>query len=100
MMTQTKSLGWGHRPNEHARRPTREALDRVSMLALKGRPIGQLSGGQQQHVFLARALVQQADLFLLDEPFTGIDPKTEAIMLSIFAELSAQRKTLFVCSHE
>lgn len=68
------------------------------MLSLKDRPIGQLSGGQQQRVFLA--LAQQADLFLLDEPFTGIDKKTEAIMVDIFAELCAQRKTLLVCSHE
>ncbi|MEM1252327.1 MAG: ABC transporter ATP-binding protein [Cyanobacteria bacterium P01_H01_bin.21] len=100
MMAQTKSLGWGRRPGPDARRMTSEALDRVGMLPLKDRPIGQLSGGQQQRVFLARALAQQADLFLLDEPFTGIDRKTETIMVRVFAELSAHRKTLLVCSHE
>jgi manganese/iron transport system ATP-binding protein len=70
------------------------------MLHLCDRPIGQLSGGQQQRVFLARALAQGADLLLLDEPFTGIDKKTEALMLAIFAELRAEGKTLMVCSHE
>lgn len=100
MMAHTKSLGWGRRPGNPARRLTSEALDRVDMLALKDRPIGQLSGGQQQRVFLARALAQQSDLFLLDEPFTGIDKTTEAIMVGLFADLSAQRKTLLVCSHE
>lgn len=100
MMAHTKSLGWCRRPGPTAKRLTSEALDRVDMLALKDRPIGQLSGGQQQRVFLARALAQQADLFLLDEPFTGIDKKTEAIMVNVFAELTAQRKTLLVCSHE
>jgi manganese/iron transport system ATP-binding protein len=59
-----------------------------------------LSGGQQQRIFLARALAQNADLLLLDEPFTGIDKKTEALMLAIFDELKAQGKTLIVCGHE
>lgn len=70
------------------------------MLPFKHRPIGQLSGGQQQRIFLALALAQQPNLFLLDEPFSGIDKKTEAIMLDIFAELSVEGKTLLVCSHE
>ncbi len=70
------------------------------MLHLCDRPIGQLSGGQQQRVFLARALAQGADLLLLDEPFTGIDKKTESLMLGIFAELQAEGKTLMVCSHK
>ncbi|MFG6094680.1 metal ABC transporter ATP-binding protein [Leptothoe sp. ISB3NOV94-8A] len=100
MMAQTRALGWVRRPGVDAKRMTSEALDRVDMLSLKDRPIGQLSGGQQQRVFLARALAQQAELFLLDEPFTGIDKKTEAVMVDIFAELSAQRKTILVCSHE
>ena len=55
------------------------------MLPLRHRQIGQLSGGQQQRIFLARALAQRPDIFLLDEPFSGIDKKTEAMMLSIYA---------------
>ena len=100
MMAQTKALGWGRSPDIKAKKLVSAALDRVEMLPLKNRPIGQLSGGQQQRIFLARALAQQAHLFLLDEPFSGIDKKTEAIMLSIFADLSEQGKTLLVCSHE
>ncbi|MEM9219635.1 MAG: metal ABC transporter ATP-binding protein [Cyanobacteria bacterium P01_F01_bin.150] len=100
MMAQTRALGWGRSPNRNAKKLVSAALDRVEMLSLKDRPIGQLSGGQQQRVFLARALAQQPDLFLLDEPFSGIDKKTEAVMLNIFADLSQQGKTLLVCSHE
>ena len=100
MTAHTKTLDWGRCPRPEARRITSEALDRVGMLALKNQPIGQLSGGQQQRVFLARALAQQADLFLLDEPFAGIDKKTETLMASVFAELKTHRKTLLVCSHE
>ncbi|MDB9526296.1 metal ABC transporter ATP-binding protein [Oscillatoria sp. CS-180] len=100
MMAQTRALGWGRSPGSKVKELVSASLDRVEMLPLKNRPIGQLSGGQQQRVFLARALAQQPNLFLLDEPFSGIDKKTEAIMLSIFADLSQQGKTLLVCSHE
>ncbi|MEO0538997.1 MAG: metal ABC transporter ATP-binding protein [Cyanobacteria bacterium P01_A01_bin.123] len=100
MMAQARALGWGRSPDAKAKKRVSAALDRVEMLPLKNRPIGQLSGGQQQRVFLARALAQQPNLFLLDEPFSGIDKKTEAVMLSIFADLSQQGKTLLVCSHE
>ncbi|NET48294.1 MAG: metal ABC transporter ATP-binding protein [Merismopedia sp. SIO2A8] len=100
MMAQAKALGWGRSPDRNAKKLVSAALDQVEMLPLKHRPIGQLSGGQQQRVFLARALAQQPDLFLLDEPFSGIDKKTEAVMLGIFADLSQQGKTLLVCSHE
>lgn len=100
MMAQTAAIGWGRSPNAKAKRLVSDALDRVEMLPLRHRQIGQLSGGQQQRIFLARALAQQPNLFLLDEPFSGIDKKTEAIMLGIFADLSEQGKTLLVCSHE
>jgi len=83
-----------------ARRLAEAALDRVGMLDLRYRQIGELSGGQQQRIFLARALAQQADLFLFDEPFVGVDKKTEAVILDVFAELKHQGKTLLICSHE
>ncbi|MEO1067638.1 MAG: ABC transporter ATP-binding protein [Cyanobacteria bacterium J06638_6] len=100
MMAQSALAGWFRRPSQRARQRVTVALERVDMLHLCDRPIGQLSGGQQQRVFLARALAQGADLLLLDEPFTGIDKKTEALMLGIFAELQAEGKTLVVCSHD
>jgi manganese/iron transport system ATP-binding protein len=76
------------------------ALERVEIYDLRDRRIGELSGGQQQRVFLARSLAQQADLFLFDEPFTGVDKKTEAIMLEIFEELRSQNKILLLSTHE
>lgn len=92
--------GWLRRPSRAALQRVTAALQRVDMLHLANQSIGELSGGQQQRVFLARALAQGADLFLLDEPFAGIDRKTEAMMLKIFAELKAEGKSLMVCSHE
>ena len=100
LMAQSALAGWFKAPTQTAQQLVTVALERVDMLHLAHRPIGELSGGQQQRVFLARALAQDADLLLLDEPFTGIDKKTEALMLGIFAELKAQGKTLVVCSHE
>lgn len=100
LMAQSALAGWFKAPSEQAKQRVTVALERVDMLHLAHRPIGELSGGQQQRVFLARALAQESDLLLLDEPFTAIDKKTEALMLSIFAELKAQGKTLVVCSHE
>ena len=100
MMAQTRRLGWLRSPGAHAKQMVTSALERVDMMPLHRRSIGQLSGGQQQRVFLARALAQEADLFLLDEPLTGVDKKTQAMMLDLFAELKAQGKTLLVCSHE
>jgi manganese/iron transport system ATP-binding protein len=100
MMARTRQLGWLRRPGAAAKEIVNEALDRVGMLDLKDRRIGELSGGQQQRVFLARALAQQADLFLFDEPFTGIDQKTEAVMLEVFAELRTAGKILLISTHE
>lgn len=100
MMARTRQLGWFHRPGRSAREVVKAALERVEMFDLKHRRIGELSGGQQQRVFLARALAQQAEVFLFDEPFTGVDKKTEAILLQVFSELRSQGKILLVSSHD
>jgi manganese/iron transport system ATP-binding protein len=100
MMARTRQLGWLRNPDRGAKVTVEEALKRVKMLNLRHRRIGELSGGQQQRVFLARALAQQADLFLFDEPFTGVDKKTEAIMLEVFEELRSQGKILLISTHE
>jgi manganese/iron transport system ATP-binding protein len=100
MMARTRQLGWFRRPGGSAKAMVNTALDRVGILDLKDRRIGELSGGQQQRVFLARALAQQADLFLFDEPFTGVDKKTEAILLEVFAELRTAGKILLISTHE
>lgn len=100
MMARTRQLGWLSRPGAAANAIVRAALERVGMLEFKQRRIGELSGGQQQRVFIARALAQQANLFLLDEPFTGIDKKTEAVLLDIFNELRSEGKILLLSTHE
>jgi len=100
MMARTRQLGWFRSPGRAAKAIVKAALARVEMLNLRDRRISELSGGQQQRVFLARALAQQADLFLFDEPFTGVDQKTQAIMLEVFEELRSQGKILLLSTHE
>jgi len=100
MMGRTIPTGLFRRPSQASVAMVKEALDRVGMYDLKDRPIGELSGGQQQRIFIARALAQQADLFLLDEPFVGVDQKTEQIMFSIFQELKAEKKTILIVNHD
>jgi manganese/zinc/iron transport system ATP- binding protein len=64
------------------------------------RQIGQLSGGQQQRVFLARALAQGADLYLLDEPFAGVDAATEKAIIDVLKSLKAEGKTILAVHHD
>lgn len=100
MMGRVKKSGWFRQFSSVSRRIVEEALERVGMSAFRDRPIGQLSGGQQQRVFLARALAQQADIFCFDEPFAGIDQKTQAIIFDIFHELTNTDKTVIVVNHD
>lgn len=76
------------------------ALKDVGIEHLKDRQIGELSGGQQQRVFIARALCQGADVFLLDEPFVGVDITTEEKIIDILKRLASQGKTLLVVHHD
>jgi manganese/zinc/iron transport system ATP- binding protein len=75
-------------------------LDRVGMSDFAERQIGQLSGGQQQRVFLARALAQSADLYLLDEPFAGVDAATERAIISVLKSLREEGKTVVAVHHD
>lgn len=77
-----------------------EALSHLGLSSLAHRQIKELSGGQQQKVFLARALVQQADIYLMDEPFAGVDLATEKVIISILQELRAQGKTIVLVHHD
>ncbi|MFT5166626.1 MAG: ABC-type Mn2+/Zn2+ transport system ATPase subunit [Saprospiraceae bacterium] len=76
------------------------ALEETGMTHFKNRQIGELSGGQQQRVFLARALCQRAEIFLLDEPFVGIDVTTEEKIIQILKSLADAGKTLLVVHHD
>ena len=77
-----------------------EALKKVGMEAFAKRQIAQLSGGQQQRVFLARSLAQQADLYIMDEPFVGVDAATESAILLLLQELKEENKTVVLVHHD
>lgn len=100
MMGRIRKTGWFRRFSTVSRRQGMEALERVGMTEYKNRPIGQLSGGQQQRVFLARSLAQEADIFCFDEPFVGIDQKTENIIFKIFRDLANLGKVVVVINHD
>jgi len=76
-----------------------DALRKVGMEAFANRQIAQLSGGQQQRTFLARALAQQAQLYLMDEPFAGVDAATEKAVITLLREMTFQGKTVLVVHH-
>ena len=100
MMGRVKKTGWLNRFSTVSRQLAKDALERVDMLAFRDRPIGALSGGQQQRVFLARALAQEADIFCFDEPFVGVDQKTETVIVKIFQELAAAGHIVMVVNHD
>ncbi len=77
-----------------------EALEKVNLLEYSDRQISQLSGGQQQRVFIARSLTQNADLFIMDEPFVGVDAATEQAILRLMQEMKQQGKTVIVVHHD
>jgi manganese/iron transport system ATP-binding protein len=81
------------------RRKVDEALERVGIGALRRRQIGELSGGQKKRVFLARAVAQEGRIILLDEPFTGVDVKTETAIVALLRELRAAGHLMLVSTH-
>lgn len=93
-------LGWLKRPRKKDYDLSRKMLEKVGMPTFANRQISQLSGGQRQRVFLARALVQEAELYLMDEPFAGVDKKTESIIIDLLKELRAQGKSILVVHHD
>lgn len=94
------TLGWLRRPGRREREKAMAALAQVGMQDFAERQISQLSGGQQQRVFLARALVQDARLYLMDEPFQGVDAKTERAIVTVLQQLRAAGKTVVVVHHD
>lgn len=77
-----------------------KAMQELGLLKLADRQINELSGGQQQKVFLARALVQDADIYLMDEPFAGVDLATEKVIIEMLRALKNQGKTLVLVHHD
>ena len=76
------------------------ALERVHLTDYADRQVGQLSGGQRKRVFVARALAQGASILLLDEPFAGVDAKTEASLIELLRELQTQKVTILIAAHD
>lgn len=88
------------RPGQEERDWARTCLRRVGLEDYAHRQISQLSGGQQQRMFIARALAQRAQLFLLDEPFVGVDADSEAKIVDVLRELRAEGKTAIIVHHD
>ncbi len=93
-------IGWCLPVRKVHRDKARAALDRVGLSDFASRQISQLSGGQQQRTFLARALVQEADLYLMDEPFAAVDAATERAIVDLLREMRATGKTAVVIHHD
>jgi len=92
-------LGWLRRPGRRDLALAEAALERLGLGPLAERQIGELSGGQQQRALLARALAQDADLLLLDEPLNAIDAQTQATVNGVLADLRRAGKTAIVATH-
>jgi len=87
-------------PRSTDRQAVRESLERVEMWHMRDRQIGELSGGQKKRTFFARALAQQGTVLLLDEPFAGVDIKTEKMMINLLMELRQTGHTILVSTHD
>jgi manganese/zinc/iron transport system ATP- binding protein len=94
------ATGWFRRVPRRDAALVDACLERVGMAAYRGRQIGQLSGGQRQRVFIARALAQDAPLMLLDEPFAGVDARTEASVLALLGQLRDEGRSIVVVHHD
>ena len=93
-------LGWFRRPGRMEFDDARKALAEVGLADLAARQIGELSGGQQQRTFLARALVQHAELLVLDEPFQGVDAVTETAIVDVLRRQRTAGRTVIAVHHD
>jgi manganese/iron transport system ATP-binding protein len=99
MMGRYGHMNFLRMPSRIDRYKVDEALERVGMSEYRHRQIGELSGGQKKRVFLARALAQEGRIILLDEPFTGVDVKTETAIIALLRELKASGQLMLVSTH-
>ena len=99
MMGRYGHMGFLKIPNENDYEIVKDSLIKVGMLKLENRQISELSGGQRKRVFLARALAQQSEIILMDEPFTGIDVNTEEEIMELLREMKAEGKVMLISTH-
>lgn len=100
MMGRYGSMNFLRVPRESDKRAVVDALERVELLDLRKRPIGALSGGQRKRAFLARAIAQRASVLLLDEPFSGVDIRTEKLMSELFLQLRQDGRSILISTHD
>lgn len=93
-------LGLIRRPRAADRRLAEEAMEEMGLAALRDRQISELSGGQKQRVFLARAMAQEAELYLLDEPLQGVDVSSEKILVEKLRQLVRRGRTVAAVHHD
>ena len=99
MMGRYGHMGFLKIPNDNDYEIVKDSLKKVGMLELEKRQISELSGGQRKRVFLARALAQQSEIILMDEPFTGIDVNTEEEIMELLREMKAEGKVMLISTH-
>ena len=99
MMGRYGHMGFFRKPTPNDVLEVNYALNRVGMNDFKDRQSGELSGGQRKRVFLARALAQKSQVILLDEPFTGVDVKTETAIIELLGEMRTEGKIMLVSTH-
>lgn len=99
MMGRYGHMGFFRKTRQQDILEVEHALNRVGMTNFKDRQIGELSGGQRKRVFLARALAQKSKIILLDEPFTGVDVKTETAIIKLLGEMRKEGKIMLVSTH-
>jgi ABC-type Mn2+/Zn2+ transport system ATPase subunit len=100
LMGMWREMGWLRLPGRPQRSRALQALARVGLQDVASRQVGELSGGQRRRVFIARALAQQTDCLLLDEPFSGVDVSAEQEMLDVLLRLNDEGITLLLCTHD
>jgi ABC-type Mn2+/Zn2+ transport system ATPase subunit len=100
MMGRFAAIGVGRRPGRDDHERVEAALETVAMRAFRGRQVGRLSGGQRRRVFLARALAAEPDLYLLDEPVTGVDATTQEDLMDVLEAEARAGKTVVATTHD
>ncbi|MFC8930440.1 metal ABC transporter ATP-binding protein [Rhodococcus sp. NPDC057135] len=100
MMGRYGHLGFLRRPRRADREAVAEALERVELTEFADRQIGQLSGGQKKRAFVARGIAQDASILLLDEPFAGVDKRSEATISTLLRELASDGRSILVSTHD
>ncbi|MBC7300801.1 MAG: metal ABC transporter ATP-binding protein [Nocardia sp.] len=93
-------MGFTRRASKADRAAVEGALARVELTELADRQIGQLSGGQKKRTFVARGIAQEATILLLDEPFAGVDKRSEATITALLRDLAADGATILVSTHD